>query len=253
MRCGALSLFLAALRSRNGDRGTHHRFDHRRCAIADAARPQTDTVRDTDRKPAATLAFAGVKPGDRIADYGAGAGYFTRLFSVIVGPEGHVYASVPSGLLKYPNIVKGIAEVQAFAFTHANVSVTYAEPLAAARYPEKLDVFWISQNYHDLLDKFMGPVDMAAFNRAVFAALKPGGVYIVLDHAAAKGSPADVTETLHRIEPTTVRRQVEAAGFVFDGESAALANPDDPHGAGPFDPSIRGHTDQFVYRFRKPR
>lgn len=99
----------------------------------------------------------------------------------------------------------------------------------------------------------MGPVDMAAFNRAVFAALKPGGVYIVLDHAAAKGSPADVTETLHRIEPTTVRRQVEAAGFVFDGESAALANPDDPHDAGPFDPSIRGHTDQFVYRFRKPR
>jgi predicted methyltransferase len=98
----------------------------------------------------------------------------------------------------------------------------------------------------------MGPVDMAAFNAAVFKALKPGGVYIVLDHVAAKGSPADVTDTLHRIEPSVVRREVEAAGFRFDGESAVLANPADPHTAGVFNPSIRGHTDQFIYRFRKP-
>lgn len=140
VRCGALSLFLAVCAAATAI-AAPTTASTIAAAIADGARPQTDTVRDTDRKPAATLAFAGVKPGDRIADYGAGAGYFTRLFSVIVGSEGHVYASVPSGLLKYPNIVKGIAEVQAFAFTHANVSVTYAEPLAAARYPEKLDVF----------------------------------------------------------------------------------------------------------------
>jgi predicted methyltransferase len=222
-------------------------------AVADSSRPATDTVRDANRKPAQTLQFAGVKPGDKVADYGAGSGYFTRLFADIVGDSGHVYASVPSGLLKYPNIVKGIAEVQAFAFTHPNVTVTYAAPLDAARYAEKLDVFWISQNYHDLLDTFMGPVDMEAFNRAVYAALKPGGVYIVLDHVAAKGSPADVTETLHRIEPGIVRRQVEAAGFTFDSESKVLANPDDPHRADPFDPSIQGRTDQFIFKFRKPR
>ena len=221
-------------------------------AITDPSRPATDTVRDATRKPAPVLAFAGVKPGDKIADYGTGAGYFTRLFSGIVGANGHVYASVPSGLLQYPNIVKGIAEVQQFAFNHANVSVTCAAPIDAARYPEPLDIFWISQNYHDLPDDFMGPVDMAAFNRAVYAALKPGGVYVVLDHVAEKGSPANVTDTLHRIEPSTVRREVEAAGFKFDGESKLLANPDDPHTKGPFDASIQGRTDQFILKFRKP-
>jgi predicted methyltransferase len=221
-------------------------------AVADASRPLTDSERDANRKPAQTLAFAGVKAGDKVADYGTGSGYFTRLLSSIVGDSGHVYASVPSGLLKYPNIIKGIADVQAFAFTHANVSVTYAAPLDAARYPEKLDLFWIAQNYHDLPDSFMGPVDMAAFNRAVYAALKPGGTYLVLDHVAAKGSPANVTESLHRIEPDVVRREIEAAGFKLEGESSILANPSDPHSADPFDASIRGRTDQFIMKFRKP-
>jgi predicted methyltransferase len=222
-------------------------------AIIDPSRPATDTVRDANRKPAETLAFAGVKPDDKIADYAAGAGYFTRLFADVAGPKGHVYASVPSPLFKYPNIVKGIAEVQTFAVTHPNVTVTFASALDAAKYPDKLDVFWISQNYHDLHDSFMGPVDMAAFNRTVYAALKPGGIYIVLDHVAAKGSPADVTDSLHRIEPSTVRREVEAAGFKFEGESTVLANPADPHTAGVFDPSIQGRTDQFILKFRRPR
>jgi predicted methyltransferase len=220
-------------------------------AVADPSRSTADTVRDANRKPAETLAFVGVKPGDKIADYAAGAGYFARLFSALVGSKGHVYASVPSALFKYPNIVKGIADVQTYAVTHPNVTVTFASALDAAKYPEKLDVFWISQNYHDLHDSFMGPVDMAKFNRTVYAALKPGGVYIVLDHVAAKGSPADVTDTLHRIEPSTVRREVEAAGFKFEGESTILANPADPHTAGVFDPSIQGRTDQFILKFRR--
>jgi predicted methyltransferase len=222
-------------------------------ALADPSRPATDTERDANRKPAQTLAFAGVKTSDKVADYAAGAGYFTRLFASVAGPSGHVYASVPSALFKYPNIVKGIAELQNYAVGHPNVTVTFASALDAARYPEKIDVFWISQNYHDLHDSFMGPVDMAAFNRTVFDALKPGGLYIVLDHRAAKGAPADVTDTLHRIEPSTVRREVEAAGFKFDSESALLANPADPLTAGVFDPSIRGRTDQFILKFRRPR
>lgn len=222
-------------------------------AVADASRPAEDTARDGNRKPAETLAFIGVKPGDKVADYASGTGYFTRLLASVVGPGGHVYASVPSELFTFPNIVKGIAGTQAWAAKHPNVSVTSASALAAARYPEPLDVFWIGQNYHDLLDPFMGPVDIGAFNKAVFAALKPGGAYVVLDHVAAAGSPADVTDTLHRIEPSVVRRQVEAAGFVFEGESRILANPADPHTAGVFDPSIRGRTDQFIFRFRKPR
>ena len=221
-------------------------------AIADPSRPATDTSRDVDRKPAQTLTFAGVKPGYKIGDYAAGAGYFTRLFAGAVGAAGHVYASVPSGLFQYPNIVKGIADIETYTVTHPNVTITFASALDAARYPEKLDMFWISQNYHDLHDSFMGPVDMAAFNRTVYAALKPGGIYLVLDHTAAKGSPPDVTDTLHRIEPSTVRREVEAAGFKFEAESAILANPEDPHTAGVFDPSIRGKTDQFILKFRRP-
>jgi predicted methyltransferase len=221
-------------------------------AVADAARPASDTARDANRKPSETLAFMGLKPGDKVADYAAGSGYFTRLFAGVVGPRGHVYASVPGELFMYPNIVKGTAEVQAYAAAHPNVSVTVGSALYAARYPEKLDVFWIAQNYHDLHDPFMGPVDMAAFNKAVYAALKPGGVYIVLDHVAANGAPANVTDTLHRIEPSTVRREVEAAGFKFAGESAILANPADPHTATVFNESIRGRTDQFIFKFRKP-
>jgi len=169
-----------------------------------------------------------------------------------VGPEGHVFATVPGSLFKFPSVIKETADLQAYAATRPNVTVILASSLDSAKTPEKLDIFWISQNYHDLHDKFMGPVDLAAFNKTVYDALKPGGIYIILDHAAAKGSPADVTETLHRIEPSTVRREVEAAGFKFEGESAILANPADPHTKGVFDQSIRGHTDQFIYKFRKP-
>jgi predicted methyltransferase len=157
-------------------------------AMGDSARPATDTVRDADRKPVKTLEFAGVKPGDKVADYAAGSGYFTRLFADVVGPDGHVYAVVPSALFQYPNIVKGIADVQTFAVKHANVTVTFASALDGVRFPEKLDLFWIAQNYHDLKDPFMGPVNMAVFNKAVYQALKPGGLYVVLDHSADRKS-----------------------------------------------------------------
>jgi predicted methyltransferase len=221
-------------------------------ALADPGRPASDVARDLNRKPAETLRFIGVKVGDKVADYASGSGYFTRLLATLVGVQGHVYASVPSPLFKYPNIVKGLSDIEAYVVSHPNVSLSFAAPLEAAHYPEKLDLFLISQNYHDLHDPFMGPVDMHAFNRAVFDALKPGGLYVVLDHVAAPGSPADVTDNLHRIEPSTVRHEVESAGFVFEGESRALFNPADPHTAGVFDASIQGHTDQFLFKFKRP-
>lgn len=251
LACAVLALIVPPLTGKA--LAADSRTDAIAAAVTDPSRPATDTIRDDNRKPTETLEFAGIKPGNRIADYAAGAGYFTRLFADVVGPGGHVYASVPSALFKYPNIVKGIADLQTYAVTHPNITVTFASALDAARYPEKLDVFWIAQNYHDLHDSFMGPVDMAAFNRTVYTALKPGGLYIVLDHVAARGSPAEVTDTLHRIEPSTVRREVEAAGFTFEGESTILANPADSHTAGVFDASIRGRTDQFILKFRRPR
>jgi predicted methyltransferase len=222
-------------------------------AVADASRPAEDVQRDADRKPAATLAFAGVKPGDRVADYIANSGYFTRLFADVVGAKGHVYAVELDEIVGYANVAKGYAALKDWAPAHPNVTVEQVPAARALSFPQKLDLFWISQNYHDLHDKFLGPKDVAAFNRQVFQALKPGGLYIVLDHAAARGAPADVTETLHRIEVDTVKREVEAAGFELAGESDLLANPADPHDKGVFDPSIRGRTDQFLLKFRRPR
>ncbi|HEX3944210.1 MAG TPA: hypothetical protein VHW69_08985 [Rhizomicrobium sp.] len=222
-------------------------------AVVDPSRPDSDTTRDADRKPAQTLMFAGIKPGDKVADYIADQGYFTRLFADVVGSQGHVYAVEPTAFFQFQHFVKEVAELQGYAVTHPNVTVTTSAALEGLKFPEKLDLFWISRNYHDLHDEFMGPVDVAAFNKAVYSALKPGGVYVILDHSAALGAPANVTQTLHRIESSTVRREVEVAGFRFDSESSILANPADPRTAKVFDQTIRGRTDQFILKFRKPR
>jgi predicted methyltransferase len=222
-------------------------------AVADSSRPDSDTTRDADRKPEQTLAFSGIKPGDQVADYVADSGYFTRLFASVVGSKGHVYAVEPTAFFKFEHFVEAVAQLQGYAVTHPNVTVTTAAALEGLKFPEKLDLFWISRNYHDLHDQFMGPVDIATFNKAVYSALKPGGVYVILDHSAAQGAAADVTETLHRIEASNVRREVEAAGFKFDSESSILANPADPRTAKVFDQTIRGHTDQFILKFRKPK
>jgi predicted methyltransferase len=221
-------------------------------AIADPSRPAEDVARDADRKPAVTLAFAGVKPGDSVGDYIANSGYFTRLLADVVGPKGHVYSVELNEIVKEGNGAKGFAGLKDWAQGRAHVTLDAEQSTSSPSFPEKLDVFWITLNYHDLHDKFLGPVDIAAFNRAVFTALKSGGVYIILDHVAAAGSPADVTEKLHRIGPAVVRQEVEAAGFRFDGESSILANPNDPHTVPMWDKSVKGRTDQFLYRFRKP-
>jgi predicted methyltransferase len=219
-------------------------------AVADTSRPATDTARDENRKPAETLAVIRIKPGDVIADWAAGSGYFSRLFADVVGSKGHVYVVQPDEEAKFT--AKATAELQEYSKTHPNLSVVTGTAMNSFKFDRPLDYFFISQAYHDLKDKFFGPVDTAAFNKAVYAALKPGGVYIVLDHAAAAGAPADVTETLHRIDPAVVKREVEAAGFKFESESKLLANASDPHTAMVFDKSIRGKTDQFIFRFRKP-
>ena len=222
-------------------------------AVADSSRPAADTARDADRKPEQTLGFSGIKPGDRVADYVADSGYFSRLFASVAGPTGHVYAVEPTAFFKFDHFVKEAAELQGYVVTHPTVTLTTAAAIDGVKFPEKLDLFWISRNYHDLHDKFMGPVDVTAFNKAVYDALKPGGLYVVLDHSAASDAADDVTESLHRIKPSTVRREVEAAGFKFVSESSILANPADPRTAKVFDQTIRGHTDQFILKFRKPK
>lgn len=220
-------------------------------AVSNPLRPNVDRERDADRKPAELLAFAGLTPGMKVADMIPGGGYFTRIFSRAVGPTGKVYAYVPDELTKLAKrdpAVKAIADDPAYP----NVDMI-VRTLPGFGAPEKLDLVWTSLNYHDMHAQFMGPVNVAATNRAVFNALKPGGTYIVIDHADDPGTGIKNVNTLHRIDPELVRREVEAAGFIFDGESSVLRNPADTHKLAVFDESIRGRTDQFVYKFRRPR
>ncbi len=220
-------------------------------ALGDPGRPKADRDRDAARKPGEVIAWAGIKPGMKVADLIPGGGYFTRIFSKVVGPKGHVYAYVPDELTKLakrPPAVKAIADDAAYK----NVTLIL-RLLGQFGAPEKLDVVWTAQNYHDMHDSFMGPADLKVVNRAIYNSLKPGGVFIVIDHSAEPGSGLRDTETLHRIDADTVKKEVLAAGFIFEGETKVLRNPKDDRSLKVFDPKVRGETDQFVYKFRKPR
>lgn len=225
-------------------------------AVADAARPAEDKQRDEARKPAETLLFAGIKPGYKVVELIPARGYFTRIISKVVGPKGHVYAlSPPRRPNAKPDSPDPVAATTALAadpayanLTASVVDVTVSPHKLTA--PEPADVVFTALNYHDVHN--VPDIDIAAFNKSVFDALKPGGVYVIVDHAAAAGSGGRDTSTLHRIDPETVKSEVLAAGFVLAGQSKALENPQDSHTLAVFDSSIRGKTDQFMLKFRRP-
>jgi predicted methyltransferase len=219
-------------------------------AIAD---PRRDLHRERDayRHPAEVIAFSGLKPGDKVLDLIPSSGYWSRIFSPLVDAEGHVYATWPKA---YADVAQSDVRVMrelAAREDYANLTVD-VQPTPDLSAPEPLDMVFTSQNYHDYPDEFMGHYDPARLNQAVFAMLKPGGTYLIVDHAAESGSGMRDTDTLHRIDPAIVRSQVEAAGFEFVGESGALRNAADEHTLPVFDPKVRRNTDQFILRFRKP-
>jgi predicted methyltransferase len=220
-------------------------------ALSDPGRTDADRAQDVDRKPGDMVVFAGIKPGSKVVDLIPGAGYFTRIFAKAVGDKGYVYAYIPSELDEFIKKRLGSTDVSKMFSAYQNVTVLHA-PIAKYMVPESVDVVWTSRNYHDLHDKFFGPADMAAVNKAVFNSLKPGGVFIVLDHAAPNGSGLSDTETLHRIDEAAVKQEVEAAGFKLAAESNILRNPRDDRTAKVFDASVKGKTDQFILKFRKP-
>ena len=219
-------------------------------AVADAGRPAEDKARDADRKPAEVIAFAGIKSGEHVAELLPGGGYFTRIFAKVVGDKGVVYALAPP---PRPNAPAGAPDMMATATSLAAVYTNVkAVPLSADSVaPEPVDLVWTSLNYHDLHNR--PNADLGAFNKNIFNGLKPGGVYIVIDHAATAGSGARDTSTLHRIDVETVKTEVESAGFKLEAQSDLLHNAQDPHTANVRDPSIRGKTDQFVLKFVKPK
>lgn len=222
-------------------------------ALADPARPPDQVQRDARRKPAALIAFAGLRPGDRVADLMPAGGYFTRIFSRVVGPSGRVYAFTPAEELRNCS-AEETAGSRAMAHDPRYRNVTLAAgPIETFAAPEALDLVWTALNYHDFHDRFMGPANVRVLDEAIFAALKPGGVLVVIDHAAEPGSGLRDTETLHRIDPEAIKQEVESAGFVLEAESGLLREAGDDHRRSSLDPAMHDRTDQVVLKFRKPR
>jgi predicted methyltransferase len=216
-------------------------------AVAEPGRPATERAVDDTRKPAETLAFSGVKPGMTVGEFYPGGGYFTRMLSMVVGPGGHVYGIENAGW-------KGAVDADKALLADGkmkNVSID-VQPFGTVSFPKPLDLAWVTQNYHDLKIAQYGHVDTAAFNRAVFAALKPGGTYFILDHEAPPGTDDAGIAKLHRIERAQVIREVTAAGFKLADEGNFLRRPGDDHSLSIFDKAIQGHTDQYALRFVKP-
>ena len=215
-------------------------------ALADPARADQQ-VDDDRRKAAALVAFSELKPGQAVVDFFPGRGYWTRIFTGVVGPKGHIYAIFPAAAAQYA--AKSVPALQARNLAN----VTAAVDPAIITVPAPVDLVWTVENYHDVANDGGGEAAITAVNAAAFKALKPGGLYVVVDHVAPAGSGLANTDTTHRIDPAIVKKQVLAAGFQWVGESKALANPADDHTLKVFDPAIRGHTDQFIYKFRKPK
>ena len=213
-------------------------------AVADTGRPKAQTDQDAMRKPAEMMTFAMVKPGDKVLEIWPGGGYVTRLLSKIVGPMGKVYGlnapSWPDRLKMAVNAVTGDA-------AYSNVTVL-EQPLDQIKAPEPLDVVWTSENYHDFQNNGPFKADTMAMDKAIFAALKPGGYYVITDYVSAPGTGKTVTQNLHRIDPDVIRQEVTAAGFVMDSQSDILKSSADTL-------TERSHqgSSQVMFRFRRPR
>ena len=219
-------------------------------ALADAGRPADQKARDAARHSGEVIAFSGIKPGDKVADFLMGGGYWTRILSPLVGPKGHVFAYQAAEFISYR--ADYATEQDAAVKGYANVT-PLRMGLGTVAFGEPLDAIITVQNYHDLHLSFAPPGAAALIAGRLYAALKPGGVLLVVDHVANDDPGFAAPNALHRIDPAAARKELESVGFVFDGELNVLRNPEDPHTANVFDPAVRGHTDQFVYRFRKPR
>lgn len=219
-------------------------------ALADAGRPAADKDRDAARHPGEILAFAEVAPGEKVADFIMGGGYWTRILAGVVGPKGKVYAYQPAEFIKFRAAYAD--EQKAAVEGRANV-VPSSDSLLSVAFPEPLDTIVTVQNWHDLHLKAWPAGSAKAIAKKLYDSLKPGGVLLVIDHVSNADPDFALPQTLHRIDPAAARAEIESVGFKFDGELPLLRNPADPHTANVFSPELRGKTDQFIYRFRKPK
>ena len=222
-------------------------------AVASETRPEADLARDAGRKPEAVLEFFGIQPGDIVLEMWAGAGYYTELLAHVVGESGKVVAHINTPMLGFSGEEHTNRHVDDRL---PNTEVLLAENNELALEANSIDAATIILNYHDLYwsseEYGWDQIDVPAFLAELYKGIKPGGTLGIVDHQAVSGSPAETGNTLHRIDSAIVIAELEGAGFILDGESNELANPEDDHTKGVFDPEIRGRTDRYVMRFRKP-
>ena len=207
-------------------------------------RPAVQMSDDKNRKPAELLMLSGIKPGDKVVEFASFGQYFTAMFSSIVGPKGHVYMYD----LPYTEARSG-QKSRDFVAAHPNSTYELVD-YNKLELPKNVDIVFNVLYYHDLS---LNDIDTASLNKRIFEALKPGGIYFIVDHNAAPGSGTRDTKALHRIDPEVIKKEVTAAGFELVTESKLLANPDDDHTKMVFTPGTRRHTDQSVFKFRKPK
>ncbi|HUQ13222.1 MAG TPA: methyltransferase [Novosphingobium sp.] len=218
-------------------------------ALADPSRPAAERERDAARLPGELLAFAQITRGEKVGDYIMGGGYLTRILAAAVGPEGRVYAFQPAEFIAFRSQYGDDQRTVDAAYDNVDA---VAGSVVAPAWPEPLDTIITVQNFHDLYNK-RAPTDTGLrAARALFGALKPGGTMVVVDHSAAAGTGSTLSDALHRIDKATVIEAFAAAGFKLEAQSDLYARPADPRTANVFDASIRGQTDQFTLRFRKP-
>lgn len=231
-----------------------HIPEYIKAAVNNPTRPEQDRRRDVNRKPEQVLAFARVRPGLKIGELEPAGGYYTRILCKAVGSSGHIYAvnfilHFSARMLRRMHRRRMGPPPAPKTDCH---NVTYSVQAAPAlKLPSNLDMVWTTENYHDFHNREFGKPNIRTFDRTVFNALKPGGVFIIEDHAAAAGTGAKDTNTLHRIDPALVKREVESVGFRYAGQSRVLHNPKDNHTEIVF--KMIDKTDRFLFKFRKPR
>lgn len=222
-------------------------------AVAEPSRPADARALDEGRKPVETLAFLGLKPGMVAADLIPGEGYWTEIMAHAVGPKGSVVALQPQ---QFYNNAEATAAWTAMGERAPGISLV-RYPFEAFSYAaNSFDFAIMNLNYHDLYwvsEQYKIPfTDPDAYVKALYAAMRPGGVVGIIDHAGKGTDTRALVDKLHRIDPAVVRADFERAGFVLEAESDLLANPEDDGSKLVFDPTIRGKTDRFLFRFRKP-
>ncbi len=220
-------------------------------AINHPDRPAADRERDASRKPGEVLAFFGITPGMAVLDVFSGGGYYAEIVSHLVGPDGTVIIHNNDA---YINFVKDELAQRYAGGRLANITPIIAEANTLQLPEESIDAALLILGFHDFYyrDKDWPEIDTAKTLSNIFHALKPGGVFGVVDHRAEAGSPPETGNTLHRIDPALVTMHAEAAGFILEAESDILRNLDDSLTLHMGDQAIRSKTDRFVFRFRKP-